>query len=949
VLLSIFFIFSLILTTFYTIKSTRLPFDREHLAALLHNVPETFALQDVIITADVPFHKQELYHLLLSEHQTLSSRTQLHQGLFYLVEKRSFSYATLTTDICTKGRLNIRLHLEGAPIFSKLHVISPLVDKDPYHYQYFFEPGQPFNEHHHKQALQSMLDALHDDGYYDAHLTVTSTLDTTTKHLEITITVDPGDRYKIEDIALVIKTSSTYNTTDAYRLKHILTTKLKGQFLCLKLLDNIGIFIINRAQEEGFFDTKLQLTKKLNPEKKSAFLTFTLTPHSRRMLECVGNHFFTEKEILATLAPFGIARSFLPPLLLAQEIETLYKKNGFLDVTVTWKECSEKIFFCISEGQRAQIKNITFSGLIHGNPDEVRASYFGDILQQLYLDEEKLNQALHRFAYGYFQKGFWDFKIIDKKYIKNGSNATITLHITVEEYKRRILRNITIEPQFQSFLDAASEQITPKIQSYPCPFDIYLLQNYEVALKTTLYRAGYLYAVPLAELKDITINENQHIVTLHWNIIGIKNPVTFGKTILSGNTTLSPLILRELLYKEGQPWDQNKVDASLQRLHNLSLLSTVSLHPLQMETPTPRKDLILTYSEDDPFEIRTRIGAQIFDKNFTWSNGANYSLGGSFSWKNPTNNADYLQYEIDITRNNQFSCISYTLPWIFNLPLQTELRLSINQTHTPAWTGSHEMLYKTLSGAFTIACNREYGRLATYILAGFELRNIHQLSPHLTHLLGINTSTNNLSRVCFIEPTVSYTHLDNHLQPTRGFSGALTLRTVFQQYIKSPYVRIIAHYTQFIPLPFSTIAALRFQWGHIFNSTLQSLLPTDRFYLGGASSIRGYDPHMVPPLINYCDQDGTQHSLAIGGTSFFNFNMELRFPLSLSLQGVIFTDIGSLAPTFSLYKNYLVGASGFGIRYTTPVGPLRFDIGWKWNPLPCESNYAWFLAIGHVF
>ena len=91
----------------------------------------------------------------------------------------------------------------------------------------------------------------------------------------------------------------------------------------------------------------------------------------------------------------------------------------------------------------------------------------------------------------------------------------------------------------------------------------------------------------------------------------------------------------------------------------------------------------------------------------------------------------------------------------------------------------------------------------------------------------------------------------------------------------------------------------------------------------------------------------------IGGKSLVNMNLELRFPLyGTILGGVIFTDIGGLAQDrlAAIKPHNLLGASGFGLRCNTPVGPLRFDIGWKWRTsFEHERSFAWFLTLGNAF
>jgi outer membrane translocation and assembly module TamA len=83
-----------------------------------------------------------------------------------------------------------------------------------------------------------------------------------------------------------------------------------------------------------------------------------------------------------------------------------------------------------------------------------------------------------------------------------------------------------------------------------------------------------------------------------------------------------------------------------------------------------------------------------------------------------------------------------------------------------------------------------------------------------------------------------------------------------------------------------------------------------------------------------------------------NINAELRFPLYKELSGVAFTDMGILTQDrfADIAANKWLGASGFGLRLASPIGPIRFDIGWKWKKRdPQDKSLAFFFTLGHAF
>jgi len=99
----------------------------------------------------------------------------------------------------------------------------------------------------------------------------------------------------------------------------------------------------------------------------------------------------------------------------------------------------------------------------------------------------------------------------------------------------------------------------------------------------------------------------------------------------------------------------------------------------------------------------------------------------------------------------------------------------------------------------------------------------------------------------------------------------------------------------------------------------------ERFFLGGGDSVRGYSERGVGPT----DANGNP----LGGKAFLQANAELRFTVYKSLGGAVFIDGGQVADSLrgSAPANWKYGA-GWGLRYRTPVGPVRLDFGYKLNP-----------------
>jgi outer membrane protein insertion porin family len=134
---------------------------------------------------------------------------------------------------------------------------------------------------------------------------------------------------------------------------------------------------------------------------------------------------------------------------------------------------------------------------------------------------------------------------------------------------------------------------------------------------------------------------------------------------------------------------------------------------------------------------------------------------------------------------------------------------------------------------------------------------------------------------------------------------------------------------------------------------------SETFFSGGGSTLRGFPLNGAGPQrdVQVCGVPGDQNTCAqisvpVGGPQLFILNSELRFPTHLldRLGGVVFYDGGNVFRSIGLgdagnYSNTI----GFGLRYSTPVGPVRVDIGRNLNPLTGVSATQFFITLGQAF
>jgi outer membrane protein assembly factor BamA len=140
-----------------------------------------------------------------------------------------------------------------------------------------------------------------------------------------------------------------------------------------------------------------------------------------------------------------------------------------------------------------------------------------------------------------------------------------------------------------------------------------------------------------------------------------------------------------------------------------------------------------------------------------------------------------------------------------------------------------------------------------------------------------------------------------------------------------------------------------------------SFVPTSQlFFSGGGTSLRGFPIDQAGPqrLVPFCNvlqgQSGCVNiSVPVGGRQLVILNSEVRFPLGIgkNLGGVVFYDGGNVysAINFNDFVNNYTNTIGVGIRYATPIGPVRIDVGRNLNPVPGVSATQYYITIGQAF
>jgi outer membrane protein insertion porin family len=179
------------------------------------------------------------------------------------------------------------------------------------------------------------------------------------------------------------------------------------------------------------------------------------------------------------------------------------------------------------------------------------------------------------------------------------------------------------------------------------------------------------------------------------------------------------------------------------------------------------------------------------------------------------------------------------------------------------------------------------------------------------------------------------------MDPTRG--GASSFSVEYAGLGGSErFAKFELSHRQFFPLFWHTVLSLNGDIGYVTKTSSDEIPLSEKFFLGGLRTIRGFKTREVGP---------TEEGAFIGGEKAAYFNLEYLFPISpeYKLKGVLFVDSGNAWKEDEAYFSDMRYGAGYGIRWLSPLGPLRFEWGYNLDPRGTERSSVFEFSIGTFF
>jgi outer membrane protein insertion porin family len=614
-----------------------------------------------------------------------------------------------------------------------------------------------------------------------------------------------------------------------------------------------------------------------------------------------------------------------------QKIISLYHDKGYFDAkvdsaVVDLPSGDKGVRFNISEGDKVFIKKIAFRGNQAFDDDTLRdemttqeEGWFTWITDANVLDKSKLEQDRERLADYYYNHGYMTARVSEAQIAREQGGLVVTFDI--KEGERFKVGSIALSGD----MIRPRKEIMPKLKlSAGGWFNRELLRQDLQYLHDLYADQGFAYVEVRPQVQE---NREERTVNVDYNV-GKGPKVYFERILITGNHhTRDNVIRRELGVAEGELFSASALRHGNIRLHRLNFFEDVH---------------ISTEKGSEPNQMNLKVDVKE-KRTGSFSVGAGYStidsvmVMGSVAESNLFGRGQRLELRGQLGGSSTRYTLSFTEPWLFDKPISAGIDIY-------DWYREYITYDKEATGVrirLGWPTPFSYTRLYTYYT--FEEATISSIDDNAALVIRDQKGSHTTSALRAI---LRRDTRNDTFNPTQGSDNSISA-----EYAGDPiggtnaFIKVIGDSGWYFPLWWEHVGVVHGRIGWLTSHSGGDLPIYERFFLGGINSLRGFDYYSVGPR-----DDATGD--VIGGERMLQLNLEYRFPLykQAGLTGLVFYDTGNAWRADTGYDiSDLRKSAGVGIRWYSPIGPLRLEYGWVLDPKDDETTSNWEFSIGSLF
>jgi outer membrane protein insertion porin family len=611
-----------------------------------------------------------------------------------------------------------------------------------------------------------------------------------------------------------------------------------------------------------------------------------------------------------------------------RRIEELYKEKNFYNVKVKFnvypqKENQADIEYEIDEGKKFHIDKIVFVGnsaysagklkRMMGTSEESILSWVTDAGD---LNEENLSQDVAKLTSFYHNNGYVQARFGEPEIEFEEDGIVITIRVV--EGPQFKVGEVTMTGD----LIIPAEQLVKTVKITEEEFYNRDILRLDVIALTDIYADEGYANVDISP--RIEQNPEMRVVDITFDIAKGKQ-VYFEEIIISGNSkTRDKVIRRELQVYEQELYGGRRLKRSVQNLYRLDFFEDIKVDTM-------------TGSADDKMKLRidvTEKNTGAFSFGAGYGNVENIFLTASVSERNLFGRAQTLALKGQMGTKTQRFTLSFTEPWLFDIPLSAGVDI-YNWNYDFA-TYDKDSIGGNLRFGYPLI---DYTRI--YLTYTYDIADIKNVEDDAAESIKRDEGENIKSS---ITTTLRYDSRNDRFHPTKGSAHRLSYEFAGLGGTVG-FNKIIGETGWYFPLILKTVGVLHSRAGYVNQLEGKTLPDYEKFYMVGIDALRGFERDDLSPR----DENGSE----IGGNQFVQFNAELRFPLvpQAGVYGVAFYDTGNIWADFEEVDiGDLRQSAGGGIRWLSPMGPVRLEYGWILDPQPTDHGTGnWEFSMASAF